>query len=350
MKKNRFPLAVFIAFLAVLLSILVWKYLPPPSTKPQLGPKAGTPNPASTPLLSSSTPLSAPVKIKNEAAMKDYMERSNKDHNYDWKVSLSFYGKVVDEENKPVQGASVFLSWNTVWGLDAPEGSKQKTMQSDAQGLFQLTGEHGKVLSVRVEKDGYYVLQGSSGSVGFEFANPSSDYYYQPDSSKPVIFHLQSMSKGVALVSKNVDLTLDQTQPQNGVDLMTGQITSTGSLQVFANKPELQIGHPVRFPWSMKVTLKNGGFVETQEQLPFQAPDQGYASTLDFENTDPKASTWRCTVNATYYFHLTDSNIYGVMSVNTDALSHRVHLNYSYNPTSGDQNLEPDPSKQVKAP
>ncbi len=276
--------------------------------------------------------------------MQKYMELSQKDHNYDWKMPLNFYGMVVDEQNKPVAGAAVSLQWNTVTGPLAPSGTLEKHITSDDNGLFKLLGESGKCLGIRVEKDGYYTLPQGNGWFSFEYANPSSDYYYQPNPNTPVIFHLLSKKKGVTLVSKSLKIPVDPQHLQLGVDLMSGQIIPNGSLQININNPNLSGRQPVRFPWSVKVTLTNGGFFETKDMLPFQAPDQGYVADLNFDYTNPKDPAWRGLVNQKYYFHLTGNNIFGVILIYADCDGRSVHLSYAYNPTPGDRNLEPNAS------
>jgi hypothetical protein len=98
-------------------------------------------------------------RMSKEEAVKIYLARMDADHQADWKIPIRFYGKVVDENKNPINGAVVHFDWNTI---GTPGNSAQSSTMSDADGLFSLINEHGKVLEVRVEKEGYYIANGSS--------------------------------------------------------------------------------------------------------------------------------------------------------------------------------------------
>src|ERR1041384_415618 len=44
----------------------------------------------------------------------DYTRKSLADPQYDWKQPINFYGKVVDENDAPVPGASIHFDWTTL--------------------------------------------------------------------------------------------------------------------------------------------------------------------------------------------------------------------------------------------
>jgi hypothetical protein len=68
----------------------------------------------------------------------------------EWKVPINFYGKVVDEEGVPVSDAKILFGWNNLYG------SPEKSVKSAYDGSFSLEREEGKVLEVKVTKEGYY--------------------------------------------------------------------------------------------------------------------------------------------------------------------------------------------------
>lgn len=287
--------------------------------------------------------------MSRDEATKRYVERLNKDRDYDWRVELNFYGKVVDENNQPVPGARVNLDWNTDWDpIKAPQGTAFAETSSDGNGMFSLLGQHGKILGVKVGKAGYYSVEAAKGILAFEYANPSDQNYYEPDSNAPVVFHLRKKGEGAKLVNKTVKLSLSG-KAEGGLDLMSGQITSTGSLQIQSNKPEFKSARG-RYPWSVTLSMPSGGLIETNEQLPFTAPESGYTQTAVMDMTNPDTPTWGNGAMKTYYFYLPGTNTYGLMHVNTLGASSHVYLNYSYNSTPGDRNLEPSSDRQLKAP
>src|SRR5581483_5261370 len=92
---------------------------------------------------------------------------------YTWPVimpprTISFYGKVVDEQGMPVAGATAHFSWDgTVTNKNIMEWRDWPTISedviSDTNGLFYLTGKLGTQLNVAVSKAGYYSSQTNRG-------------------------------------------------------------------------------------------------------------------------------------------------------------------------------------------
>ena len=275
--------------------------------------------------------------MSRDEATKIYVQRFNQDHQYDWKVPLNFYGKVIDENNQPVAGATARMQWNTI---GVPGGTSYQQTLSDGGGLFSLTEQHGKMLEVRVQKDGYYTVDGGAGPVAFEYANPSSPNYNEPDASSPVIFHLRRKGPGAKLFSKALNVPLTTNHPQDRVNLMQGFIKPDGSLTLAADKSKFLPGAQP-FPWSVTLTMSEGGLVETNDQFPFQAPESGYAPTVTIDMTNIDPDVWRGSVAKTYYFYLPSTNTYGRLTVNTSATLPTIALNYAYNVAPGNRVLEP---------
>jgi hypothetical protein len=63
-----------------------------------------------------------------------------------------FYGKVIDQNGKPVAGADVTANIGLIIGA----GSTHKT-QTDAEGLFQFIGLRGKSLDITLEKKKFQI-------------------------------------------------------------------------------------------------------------------------------------------------------------------------------------------------
>jgi hypothetical protein len=279
--------------------------------------------------------LSLKTMSKDEA-LRIYLQKIHQDQSYDWKVALDFYGKVVDENNQPVPGASARLEWNTI---AVPGGTAYQRISSDGNGLFSLTGRCGKVLEVRVEKDGYYTVQGGKGALAFEYADPSSPYWYEPDPNSPVIFHLRKKGEGSKLFSKTLTVPLNNSHPQDRVNLMQGFIKPDGVLTITTDKSKFLPGNQP-FPWTFGLSMSEGGLVETKEQFPFEAPTDGYTSTITLAMTNTDRSVWQSGVKKTYYFYLPSTNTYGRLTVDTSSSLPFVSLNYVYNLIPGNRVLE----------
>ena len=72
------------------------------------------------------------------------------DPRFEWKAPINFYGKVVDQDNQPIAGATVKFVWNDI----SSAGWSSAESTSDVNGLFSLADKKGKGLSVSVSKMG----------------------------------------------------------------------------------------------------------------------------------------------------------------------------------------------------
>jgi len=334
-KRKIIVLAVIVSAIGIV-GVYFWRSTPAPapaSSPPNPSPIISTPH-AIAPS-SEYSQLSLKTRSKEEAT-KVYVERLRQDPLFEGKVALNFYGKVIDQNNQPVSGAIAHLQWNTINVLG---GTAEGQTVSDGNGLFSLTAQHGKVLEVRVEKEGYYTVDGGQGALAFEYADPSSPNYNEPDPSNPVIFHLRKKGEGAKLFSKTVFVALDNNQPQKTVDLMRGMIQTDGVLTVQEDKTKWLPGAQP-FPWTVTLSMNEGGLIETTNQFPFLAPESGYIATITMNMTNLDQKVWRGSMTKTYYFYLPSSNTYGRMTVEGSA-SLPVELNYSYNLTPGSRVLEP---------
>jgi hypothetical protein len=83
-----------------------------------------------------------------------WKQMKKRDPKFEWKMPINFYGKVLDQANQPVHGASVRFQWTDM----SAAGTTEKFTTTDAQGMFSLTGEKGKNLGVYVSKSGYHAV------------------------------------------------------------------------------------------------------------------------------------------------------------------------------------------------
>jgi len=91
------------------------------------------------------------VPASNDKRLNQMKEDAEKALN-DWRTPIEFYGKVVDENTNPVSGAQIDFDANDT----SAEGTSFYHTQSDADGLFSIKNIQGKILGVKVNKEGYY--------------------------------------------------------------------------------------------------------------------------------------------------------------------------------------------------
>ena len=74
-----------------------------------------------------------------EQATQIWLQRVAKDKSADWKAPVDFFGKVVDQNSKPVENADVSFQWTDL----SDRGSTTAVTHSDHDGLFRLAGVAG---------------------------------------------------------------------------------------------------------------------------------------------------------------------------------------------------------------
>jgi len=254
-----------------------------------------------------------------------------------WQGSINFYGKVEDERNNAVAGATINFDWS-----EEPKesGFRRTNITSDAQGLFSLNNERGLSLGVSVGKEGYYPCRTETFNFG-----PLKGTPFQPDSLNPVVFHLHAKGKGASLIATRfpsgigqiVQLHHDGTPIE--ITLMDGQQAAPGTGQL---KLELQrdISHPnaKTFDWSFQLSVPNGGLVKTEDEFAFEAPDTGYQPSLTVDMPATNAD-WTEDFASQYYVQLPGDK-YARINLNLSAYNGTFTLKSWINP-SGSRDLEP---------
>ena len=282
-----------------------------------------------------------------DAAVSAYIENVRRDPEYDWKIPIRFYGKVIDESSAPVVGASVYLQWVNLQGT---EGVGTANTTTDAEGNFLFEGAKGKALSVKITKTGYYDVSGRENQTSFEFANPAEAIFHEPSPTTPAIFLMRRKGTPEPLVVQSLKLRLSGQGATASVDLMTGRVLPVGGeLQVTMWKPtitteQVNTGKVFPYDWRLQVKVNGGGLVEHKEVFAFEAPESGYVADYDASLHATDGLSPDVTVNKQFFFYFGQPRRYGRLQLRTDGDRPTVAVDYWVNPTPGNRNLEYDPS------
>jgi len=245
----------------------------------------------------------------------------------------------VDQHGEAVPNATVNYS-----ALDAFEASGSKYGDiSDSEGRFKIEHIHGAVLSVGVRKTGYYpVLDKSNASFAYGMA-PDSQHVRPPTEHAPALFVLQKGGLTEALIhggGGQIDV------PAQGlgvdVDLVTGKL-GHGDLHLrsWTNRSDT-----TRFDWGYDLAIAGGGVVEKKPGFEFEAPEDGYTSSVDIR-MPATAEAWSSTLSKEYFARLADGR-YARCSIDFYAGKRCFVVLTTYvNPRPGHRNLEFDPAKQI---
>ncbi len=273
-------------------------------------------------------------KTWNESLPERLEESLNK-----WKTPISFYGKVVDENEQPVEGVEAHFSWTDL----SPNGTSQAVALSDAQGLFLLDGVKGYFLSVDVEKEGYYTSKAKN-QTGFQYADKGDRFYHVPDSSNPVIFHLRKKGEAEPMVffERKIDVRKGETVSV----VLSSDKASPEAVGLDVTLLENHGGQ--NKSWAMTLVLPNGGIVPATEEFPVMAPEAGFEPSLQLDLNSKLPPQWIGVYKGGRFYVKTPGG-YGLVELKMVPGSGYMRVRSYYNP-SGSRNLEFDESKQINKP
>lgn len=323
MKRRRLVIAaavLLVAFLAVLLS-RSHEYSARISMRPSGTPENSTAASSPSPVVVANTTRKEQQQVRQDRAqtIRSAIEGTN--------VPINFWGKVVDQNGKPIAGVNVSYSRQTErpilpgvpWANS--QVHKEKTI-TDGNGNFSITGMKGHYLAIEgFNKNGYRMPE------QFVSARASYDYFgsgpsgkFTPDKERPVEFLMIEEKTGRDLVVYNKRGT-GMRIPADGTpvrwNLWTGKSDPVGELQiVFHREPTTSVIAGQAVKWDAKVEVVGGAVTEAAyDEMIWKAPTDGYRPVVDY----PKNEQRRGTPSRAFYIKTADGK-YG-----------RVHLDlYPY--------------------
>ncbi|MGA7213266.1 MAG: carboxypeptidase-like regulatory domain-containing protein [Terrimicrobiaceae bacterium] len=318
-----------------------------PTPSPKLvNPPSPPPTPA--PLVSGTTPKVDPVyEAINAEREQNVRDMAN--------TPIDFFGKVVDEEGNPIEGASTFYIVGTFSFEGSPtlEGSK-----TDGAGLFSITEKRGPTLSVWVQHAGYYNT--GTAKQRFEYARkdhaPGKGPPLPPRSSNdPTVFVLKKKGIAEPLVHhQRIKTKLPMNATPVTINARLGQAGGGGneviSIAMKSNGDRLPLNTFQPFDWSVTIEAPGGGIVERSDALNFEAPVDGYVpqQTINMPASLPK-DVWKSDIQRDYFVKFGSGN-YGRVRLNISGDKGRSIAEVFLNPASGSRNLEFDSTKAVPNP
>jgi hypothetical protein len=328
--------SVLFLVLALVLLLVVIRWLSPP--RPPLSSGSSTQSASPRLHLSQSSPTQPPVgpltyevptrgeyQGKSDPRWAWWRHMENLDPKFEWKMPISFYGKVVDQDGQPVAAVRIRYGWNST------SGSNERFAQSDTHGMFSIEGIKGKVLSVRVQKDGYYARRNGFGA--FEYAAFFEPHYHEPDPNKPVVFQLLKKQQVAPLVRTEQEIRLPERGSAVTVPL-DGRTSMELSLLANNMKPDQ--------PWSMRIATNSAGLQTATDEFPVEAPTEGYQSSVILDRKSPKPGGWSELYQGGVLYFKTAQG-YGRVEIKMLAGDDEARVT-TYLNASGSRNLQADDS------
>jgi hypothetical protein len=249
----------------------------------------------------------------------------------DVRKPLIFYGKVIDENTNAVPGVKASLKWNE----PLPDPPQSTSSITDENGLFALNGVTGRVLWLSLEKEDYYVSRRNA--LDFQFPPDAG----QLDPNNPILFHLRKKGPGTDLITSNsgmkdyVGVKASKDGTPVHLDFFNHKTGNEGQIVISNVKP---VDGRERSDWSFTLSVPDGGLLEHHDEFPFEAPEDGYQSEVDF--TFSKDSTnWVAGFKKDFYIVFGQPRKYGRIHIETDTFTSGAHIEFAINP-DGSRYLE----------
>ncbi len=258
---------------------------------------------------------------------------SEKDRFFEYKMPISFFGRVVDDAGVPIPRAKIQFTWTDL----STAGTSKREVESDATGFFSLEGAVGKGLSIRVSKEGYKHYF-TKNRFSFEYAMFADPKYHVPDRASPVVFMLRKNHEAEPLVVRE----------NQEAELASGQSKSFAIGPHGAAVTVERLPNTIEGPrgWAARVSVPNGGLLVTTAEFPFEAPESGYTPSLEITAQTPKPPLWPGD-NGAAFFVKTATGYGRIVVRNTPGMTW-VYVSSYFNPKSESRNLEYDPAKVVR--
>jgi hypothetical protein len=233
-----------------------------------------------------------------------------------FKTPIELYGNVVDQHGDPVPGATVTLS-----PVDAPFGDESHSgtvLVSDAKGKFSVKGLHGFSMGVSVKKEGYLHLSplggpASSAMVSYAHGAEQGKRYSNPATPLVLLLHkIGPMEPMVYVKERNCRLPVDGTVRSIALDSEKG----TGTHQIefrfktgWVNIPDDNEHFGNRFDWTFEARIPGGGFIWSDNDYNFEAPESGYRESIRLEyKADMPREKWQRMVYGSFFVKFADGS------------------------------------------
>ena len=261
------------------------------------------------------------------------------DRSFESKMAIEFYGKVLDQHNQSVEGATVNLRWMV------PGGTQPRELLSGSDGTFEFKGVQGRGLSVEIYKQDYRA--GKESKDRFDYAQFFERNFHVPDPANPVIFRLWKYRNPEPMYKWDIYKTIEVNKGAAWIEAEKGKLgAESGDFAVIITRANQTTMH--EYEYGVRVQAANGsGMALSNEEFMFQAPESGYQTEFSVSKM-PEDKDFHTGQRWRFYLRM-QSGKYAAVELEVRQMSKPeadvLALIY-YNP-SGSRNLEFDDKKQI---
>ncbi len=283
-------------------------------------------------------------EAKRLAALTQTMQRA-RDIGLSLNAPLEFYGRVVDQYDKPVPGVSVTLEYNyfsaVVLAAYDAHNSEEKRI-TDGNGEFNFSGKEGITLSVSLEPMKGIRFYRSGWSHNFS-ANKDSSINMSPTSKdKPFVFHAYRLGQPANVKQGFIQEFLLPDSRTYQIKLAEEKISEDGVGDLKVSVWQKGVYGERGTSWGISIESgSNFWFQQADAPFLYWAPSDGYQSSWSFSWADGEKNYSDA---RDFKFWVKQGDHYGSLSVECGTFfkqRFRLIVRPVMNLKAGDPNLQP---------
>ena len=264
-------------------------------------------------------------------------------------TQIKFFGKVIDQEQRPVVGARTKY---TIHNLSFRGNPTIQGPLTDSEGRFEIFGQ-GPAITVSVEHSDYH--KGPVAEKRLDYAVVGAAVQLPPTpptKDTPAVFILQEKGTTEPLIHyRRIESRLPLSGTPVFVDLLSGTVRpGANSLKLILNSDgaSLPLNEFYPFNWWLTIEVTNGGVADRRDKIDFQAPVDGYSALVKFDmSPEALGDKWTSRLDQEFFVEF-PSGLFGRFHLTVSAEKGLCIIESYLNPTVGSRNLEYDPAKEIK--
>jgi len=275
-------------------------------------------------------------KIRDWKADLQRQQERMKQTALQWRTPILYYGIVLDESNRPIEGVEVSFNTSSINEALTKEQYDSGTVKTDNRGIFKIDGVRGIGMVFQLSHPDYYPYP--QDITDFDYRDYPQKGALPNTEENALAFHMHSKRHPVSLVHRADGMNVPLDGNPHALDLRGADYNQKiGQLVVEATGTPPPRYNQQPFDWGAKITVPDGGLIEYTNQFDFVAPQSGYQSSVEF--SFPKETVgWTDTVSKNYFVKLPSG--YARLNIYIGAKRPLFFsIEYDYNP-DGSQNLE----------
>jgi len=281
----------------------------------------------------SERPTSKQSVTTNDEAQPENLSEEEKVNAWNklFKKPINFWVKVIDENENPIEGATVVVKVFRDSGLGIAS-NQVVSLTTNNQGLAEMRKKSGAMVHARAMADGYVEYRDPNGSYdlsrkNINYTTSSNEFNIIPTSSNPTILRLRKTLPEAELVEfKSKRLDISKTGEESTITAQIADINEAITMKVKCWSEAPKPFDYSRYPWKAEIRVEGGQILNASDEYGYEAPQDGYLDMFKIDHLDPESKDWlrSCSGRRGYFWIKLNSGKFAKVSLDLDTgFNHR---------------------------